>query len=202
MENAQKRDHCPRCQSPQARCLCDFTPKNLTSPLPLIILRHKDEKNHYLNTAKILELSLTNAKIFDGEIFSTDIFNDYPTIKNWVLIFPTEDSHSSTELKEKNPPSKIEGIIMIDGTWKKAKKIFYLNSFLQNLPKAKLAQSYPSQYELRKCGKENFLSTLEAYVYFFKEWNSEKENNENEGELLTRLKKMIQKQKGLYSLKE
>ena len=193
MEKTKKRESCPRCQSPITRCLCDFAPTNLTAPTPLIILRHKDEKNHYLNTAKILELSLKNIKVFDGEIFSPDLLNSFPEVKNWILLFPTEDAKTCTELKEKNIPITDCGILLIDGTWKKAKKIFYLNSFLQQLPRIKLSHHYPSQYELRKCGKENFLSTIEAYAYFLKELNNGEEQISDE--LIGRFKTMIDLQK-------
>lgn len=195
MNPETKREICLRCSSPVSRCVCTFTKTNLSASAPLLILRHKDEKKHYLNTAKILELSLTNAKIFDGEIFTKEIFNFFPEVTNWILLFPTEDAQTSKDLKEKNIDLKNQGILLIDGTWKKAKKIYYLNSFLHHLPKVKLAQIYPSQYELRKCGKENFLSTIEAYAYFLKEW----EENESQisDELLGRFKKMIEGQKNL-----
>ncbi len=193
MNEIKKRTYCPKCQCPTTRCICDYTMANLLSPLPLIILRHKNETNHYLNTAKILQLSFNNIVVFDGEIFNENIFENFPNVKNWILLFPTEDAISTTALIESNKDFKIAGIIILDGTWKKAKKIYYLNSFLHQLPKVKLAKTYSSQYELRKCGKENHLSTLEACVYLFEE--TKLADDKIKDELLLRLKSMIQRQK-------
>lgn len=199
MSDDLKRAKCPRCHSPLSRCICTFTPNNLTSPLPFIILRHHQEKNHYLNTAKILALSIENCHIFDGEVFNESIFNSFPNIKNWALLFPTENALTFSMQTTSKTPS-IEGLIIIDGSWKKAKKIFYLNPFLQTLPSLKLEKNYQSIYELRRCHRENFLSTLEAYAYFLTEQNAE--NKLLSDELIGRMAQMISKQKGLYSLKE
>lgn len=194
MDDQIKRAKCPNCLCPEVRCLCTFCKKDLTPPFPVIILRHKDEKNHYLNTAKILDLSLTDINVFDGEIFTETIYDNFKTIKNWVLLFPSDRSIPTIDFKKSSISRPIEGVIVIDGTWKKAKKIYYLNSFLHSLPSVKLSTQYTSQYELRRCGKENFLSTIEALAYFFNEYQEDVKSNDLKNELISRFNKMIQQQ--------
>ncbi|MBY0415032.1 MAG: DTW domain-containing protein [Bdellovibrionales bacterium] len=55
-------------------------------------------------------------------------------------------------------------LIVIDGTWRKAKKIFLSSKNLQPLPALSLAPTEESDYRIRKAPSENALSTLEASV--------------------------------------
>ncbi len=188
----QKRKKCDRCFAPLSRCLCQFTPSDLHSPVPVIILQHKDERDHYLNTAKILSLSCDNVFLFTGENFHWDEIIQSLNLAeiHWYLFFPHEKAITIEEFT-KTTKGLSTGLIILDGTWKKAKKIFYTNSFLQQIPIVKLTNFYPSTYELRVCHKENHLSTLEAFAYFLEEV-SEKKLGE---ELRARKKMMIERQK-------
>lgn len=51
---------------------------------------------------------------------------------------------------------------MIDGTWRKARKICYLNPWLQQLPTIALPDNFTSQYQIRKAEQPGQYSTLEA----------------------------------------
>lgn len=52
-------------------------------------------------------------------------------------------------------------ILLLDGTWKKAYKLWQLNPWLHALPKASIENAI-SHYKIRKAPKEQYLSTLEA----------------------------------------
>ncbi|MNP39850.1 DTW domain protein [compost metagenome] len=53
---------------------------------------------------------------------------------------------------------------MPDGTWRKARKLLYLNPLLGGLPRVTLAQAAASRYRLRKAPEAGALSTIEAVV--------------------------------------
>jgi DTW domain-containing protein YfiP len=57
------------------------------------------------------------------------------------------------------PPSHL---ILLDGTWKKAKKIFFSSTLLHSLPAFSLTPSKKSEYKIRSSQFEESLSTLEA----------------------------------------
>lgn len=68
------------------------------------------------------------------------------------------DCGTHAELAECN------ALIVIDGTWKKANKIFHTHSELHTLPRCDI-QHVKNQYKIRKSPSEQHLSTLEA-IYF------------------------------------
>lgn len=183
----KKRPQCPRCHSPLSRCLCAFCPQNLHLEFPIVIFQHPDEEHHYLNTVKILNLSLNNVQL---------IITDGPSEKdldpsfNWFLLFPGEKTESLSQVSKLIEEKKF-GLVILDGTWKKTKRFIFENIFLEKLPRLSLQKSYESIYELRKCDRQNFLSTLEAFSYLLIE-NQQTALGE---ELISRMKIMIQEQK-------
>ncbi len=182
-----KRPTCSRCLSPLSRCICSLCPENLTIDFPIIVFQHPDEEHHYLNTVKILKLSFKNIRVIVTEHpKESDLDNSI----HWHLLFPGENALSLQQARNINDPKPM-GLIILDGTWKKTKRFIFENSFLQTLPRLSLQHHYESIYELRKCDRKNFLSTLEAFSYLLIE-NQQTELGE---ELIDRMKRMIQEQK-------
>lgn len=55
--------------------------------------------------------------------------------------------------------------MIIDATWRKSRKMLYLNPLLQTLPRLSLEQMPASHYRIRKAHKPDQLSSLEACAY-------------------------------------
>jgi DTW domain-containing protein len=55
-------------------------------------------------------------------------------------------------------------LVVPDGTWRKARKLLYLNPLLAALPRVALPEGLTSRYRLRKAPMPGALSTLEAIV--------------------------------------
>ena len=53
-------------------------------------------------------------------------------------------------------------LVVLDGTWRKSRKMLHLNPLLQQLPRLALAQLPASRYRIRKARQLHQLSTLEA----------------------------------------
>lgn len=153
------RTYCPKCEKAIAACFCHKLDE-YSIDSQIIILRHPTEKGHPLGTAKIAELSLNKCKTITAEDFTqNDELNELLSKEKCYLVFPTD---SEQDLTNKTSSDKKKTFIFIDGTWKKAKKILYLNPKLSKLPTISIKPSTPSRYVLRKEPKENYLSTLEA----------------------------------------
>lgn len=56
-------------------------------------------------------------------------------------------------------------LIVIDGTWRKAKKIHLLNKWLKNIPSLTLTESKKTNYGIRKSNIEHGLSSIEAIAF-------------------------------------
>ena len=148
---------CKRCLRPENHCLCALIPM-LESHTRVLILQHPDEAKHALNTARFAALGLANAELWVGERFALDgVLNDarYQT----CLLFPGSQAQALIRCDHSTKPLQL---IVPDGTWRKARKLLYLNPELETLPKVTLEMIKPSRYRLRKAPMEESLSTLEA----------------------------------------
>ena len=155
------RPRCERCQRPLDHCLCALIP-SLDSRTRVVLLQHPSESSHALNTARLAALGLVNAELRVGEVFEDlgELLNR-PGYRP-VLLFPGEVAQVLTAYGDVDNTALL--LIVPDGTWRKARKLLYLNPLLDALPKVTLAQVTPSRYRLRKAPEPGALSTLEAVV--------------------------------------
>ncbi|MCF4978453.1 DTW domain-containing protein [Pseudomonas gessardii] len=154
------RPQCPRCLRPTTHCLCALIP-SLDSRTRVLLLQHPSEVNHALNTARLAALGLMNAQLVVGEVFE-----DLPTLLNPPgyqarLLFPAEEAQP---LQAYSPSDEPLLLVVPDGTWRKARKLLYLNPLLAALPRVTLAAGAVSRYRLRKAPGPGALSTVEAIV--------------------------------------
>jgi len=154
------RIHCERCLRPQSHCLCPSIP-SLESRTRVVLLQHPDEVRHALNTARLAALGLRNAELRVGEVFD-DLAQLIATPGYRVaLLFPGEEAQPLQAYGE-DADSRPWLLIVPDGTWRKARKLLYLNPLLEGLPRVTLAEVRPSRYRLRKAPEEGALATIEA----------------------------------------
>lgn len=84
-----------------------------------------------------------------------------------VLLFPTENALSMDELKAAE--FEVRNLIVLDGTWMKAKRMYSENPWLKLLPHLKLDLDVMSLYgEVRSQPQAGCLSTLESVIYTMK----------------------------------
>ena len=157
--------------------------------MDVIILQHPRESRHPLNTARILEIGISNCNVWTGEDFST-----HPQLqmvlqeRNCYLLFPGANARSSRDVLRKAVP---ETLIVLDGTWRKAKKIYYSNPQLQQLPCIELTDLPISDYRIRKAPGKGALSTVEATVTLLRQASH---NPEAHQQLLDTFSLMIDQQ--------
>ena len=155
------RPRCERCQRPLDHCLCPLIP-TLDSRTRVVLLQHPSETAHALNTARLAALGLVNAQLRIGEVFDDlDELLGTPGYRP-VLLFPGDQAQALTAYGEADDTPLL--LIVPDGTWRKARKMLYLNPLLAALPRVTLGQLAPSRYRLRKAPEPGAVSTLEAVV--------------------------------------
>ena len=154
------RPRCKTCARPLSHCLCHLIPR-LWPDTQVLVIQHPDEASHALNTARLLVAGLVNA-----HLLVTESLADHP---DWVrrlsdsgwrneLLFPGPDARELSVARDTRP----RRLILLDGTWRKARKLLYLNPILQSLPQVRLASGLSSRYRLRKAPRADALSTIEA----------------------------------------
>lgn len=156
--------YCSQCGKSIKACICKWI-QTLTPSVELIILQHSSETNRPLGTARILSLSLTNSYCFVGEDFThhTELNqligdSDY---QHFVL-YPGETSVNYQVVKNTLTKKNKVRVILLDGTWKKAYKIWQLSSNINELPQVHLPPDLEGNYRIRKAPNKNSLSTVEA----------------------------------------
>ncbi|WP_349974632.1 DTW domain-containing protein [Pseudomonas sp. WHRI 8519] len=155
------RPRCERCQRPLDHCLCPLIP-SLDSRTRVVLLQHPSETSHALNTARLAALGLVNAELRVGEVFED--LSDLLSAPGYrpVLLFPGEQAQVLAAYGDAEGRPLM--LIVPDGTWRKARKLLYLNPLLEALPRVTLAQVSPSRYRLRKAPEPGAVSTIEAVV--------------------------------------
>jgi DTW domain-containing protein len=153
------RPRCERCQRPLAHCLCPLIPQ-LDSRTRVVVLQHPSETAHALNTARLATLGLVNAELRVGEVFE-----DLPALLATpgyrpALLFPGDQAAILQAYASADALPLL--LIVPDGTWRKARKLLYLNPLLEALPRVTLGEVKPSRYRLRKAPEPGAVSTLEA----------------------------------------
>jgi len=162
-----KRARCNNCDRALVACFC-HTIKPLTNQLSVIILQHPSEVKHAKGTAKIAQLSLDTCQIMVGEDFSADpLFEKTINSKKSLLLYPNDTAMSPEELVQKISQDESTNlsdyqVIVLDGSWKKAYKIFCLNPILATLPCIGISANNESNYRIRKSSRSDSLSTVEA----------------------------------------
>lgn len=173
IEPPLKRIICNHCQRPARSCICAFI-RPLSNKVELLLLQHPEETRNAKNTAGLLHLSLQNSQLLIGEEFAEDklISALYADTKQPLLLYPELAEYQSLGLPPPAPPLALDQyscsqlrLVVLDGTWRKSRKLLYLNRPLQKLPLLSLTQTPESLYKIRKAHSENQLSTLEASCY-------------------------------------
>ncbi len=159
---------CESCLKPLKMCYCEALSSERAA-VDLLILQHTKETKHPLNTARIAKLGIDNCQILVGEDFSQNpIFHDLMEQKRPCLLFPSEQATSWHQLSsEQNQRPNL--IVVLDGTWRKARKMLYLNPVLQTLPAVTLSKAAESNYRIRKASEQAALSTIEATIALLRE---------------------------------
>lgn len=159
--------YCERCKKATKACICQWI-QQLDAKTELWILQHPSEVKRAIGTARILTLSLPNAKLWVGEDFSHhEEINQLlaePDRQAWV-VYPGEPALPISSLTGEGTEQATEPkrtLILLDGTWKKAYKIWQLSSNLQQLPTVALDNVEQGNYRIRKSPKSQGVSTVEA----------------------------------------
>lgn len=158
-----KRKLCNGCERPLKVCLCDVL-LSVSASVKVIVLQDKNEAKHALSTVPIIQKMLNTSNVYIGEEFNPrEIFHDDPDWKSKTcLIFPAENALAleSSRVTEQS----FKYVILLDGTWRKAKRLWFLNPWLAEIPAFKISQKIKGRYQIRKAPGDDAYSTLEALV--------------------------------------
>jgi DTW domain-containing protein YfiP len=167
---ASRRESCAACLRARSACICHFV-RPLSSRAELLILQHPLEVRNAKNSARLLHLCLGASRLIVGERFDPSELEAllHADGRTPLLLYP--DTPGDASLGIPAPPVLDAGVlarpealrlVVLDGTWRKSRKMLYINTPLQRLPRLALLQAPPSAYRIRRAHAAHQLSTLEA----------------------------------------
>ena len=154
-----RRALCARCQRPVRGCLCQWITPTVNH-VPLRVLQHPLEHGHAKGSLPLLRLSLTQCTVTTAEVFNAEQQAEWQQPGTWLLYPGTCTAADADTL---HPAfGSVRQLLMLDGTWRKTRKLLHLNPTLQQLPRFALPAPPPSRYGIRKAQQPEQRSTLEA----------------------------------------
>ncbi len=174
-----RREICKLCLRARSACICQWiTP--IAHQVEVLILQHPLELTCAKGSARLLHLCLPHSRLVPGELFPDDSLLNAPfalppgsvgvqpsrqllllypeTAQDQALGLPAAPALTPAMLQD---PSKLR-LVVLDGTWRKSRKMLCLNPALQRLPRLSLEDLPASSYRIRKAHRPDQLSTLEA----------------------------------------
>lgn len=125
-----------------------------------MILQDKHEARHPLSTAPLLQRSFPASHLLIGEFFSADEVLGDTALANTALLYPL--THKPALAAEHY--ADVRCLIVLDGTWRKVKKMLLNNPWLTDLPHLALQPQQPGRYAIHTSPRADGVSTLEATV--------------------------------------
>ncbi len=161
---------CPVCLRAQPACICRWiTP--VASAVDVLILQHPLEVANAKGSARLLHLSIAGSTMVTGEVFPEATLQAMLQGggRTAVLLYPDTPDDKSLGIPPPPalPPALLSQpaslrLVVLDGTWRKSRKMLYLNPLLQALPRLPLSDLPASHYTIRKAHAPDQMSTLEA----------------------------------------
>ncbi|WP_227367555.1 tRNA-uridine aminocarboxypropyltransferase [Halomonas sp. M20] len=161
---------CETCRLPVLNCLCPYQVKG-QSEARFWLLTHSLEHNKPTNTGRLI-----------GDILdTTEVFTWYRTAPDTVLlerladpsfapfvIFPDDQPDYAERVvgievvSDVKQEGRIPVFIILDGTWRQARRIFRKSPYLARLPVLPLRTDRHTRYHLRKAASAAHLCTAEV----------------------------------------
>jgi DTW domain-containing protein YfiP len=164
-EPGPKRARCATCLRAQSACICRWITR-VEPRAALLVLQHPLEVANAKNSARLLHLSVAGSRLAAGERLDPAELDAllHADGRMPVLLYPDTPGDPGLPAAPAFAPMAAERVrlVLLDATWRKSRKMLYLNPALQRLPRLALRDVAPSNYRIRKAHAPHQLSSLEA----------------------------------------
>ncbi|MEQ4537536.1 tRNA-uridine aminocarboxypropyltransferase [Billgrantia desiderata] len=175
-------ERCPGCNLPVLNCLCPYR------------VSAGSEARVWLLTHPLEHLKPTNTGRLIGDVLpDTEVFTWYRTAPNERLltllddprfapfvIFPDDQPDYADRVVDMGAVGEVKAggktpvFILLDGTWRQARRIFRKSPYLDRLPVLPLATTRLTRYRLRKPASQAHLCTAEVAAELLRQSGDER----------------------------
>ena len=163
-------ERCPGCNLPVLNCLCPYR-ASAESKARVWLITHPLEHLKPTNTGRLIRDVLTDTEVFTWYRTAPDerllALLDDPHFAPFV-IFPDDQPDYADRVvgmdavEAAKHQGKVPVFILLDGTWRQARRIFRKSPYLDRLPVLPLATTRLTRYRLRKPASQSHLCTAEV----------------------------------------
>lgn len=191
-------NRCPGCLMALERCICNLRPENVSCRAQIWLLMHPEEIYKPTNTGRLLADCLPDTQVFywyrtepnvqllallkDDQYQPFIIFpDDMEDYAHRVVQFDQvmalqaeyydscDKAGKADQDNQRINRNKIPVFIILDGTWRQARRMFRKSPYLADLPVLPLKTDRLTRYALRKPASEQHLCTVEVGIELLKQ---------------------------------
>lgn len=159
-------ERCERCQLKTSHCICHYRPSG-ASQVDMVLIMHRDELFKPTNSGRLI------ADCFPAQThaYCWSRLEPDPQLlallqdpgRQCAIVFPAGDESDRERLTEIAPNGrKRVTLILLDGTWKQARRMFNLSPWLKELPCLAIDPTERARYVTRNAAFDHYLSTAES----------------------------------------
>lgn len=165
------------CGLVKGHCICDYDIE-IKSQIEFWLLTHENELTRTNNTGRLIERAIDTTKVFVwSRTEEPKELIDLMEIYDVYLVFSDDREKEKARVVEYKPTDKKTAFLILDGTWKEARKILRKSPYLQKLPIVTLHSEKSTSYDLRRNKDDGHLCTVEVAIELL---NMVGEKNESE----------------------
>lgn len=173
---------CARCEKPLDLCICAAVAP-VENRVAVVILRHPQEQDRVLGTARLAVLQLSNATVRTGLSWPNlaKVTGRDSDPRRWGILYlgtaktaeplpprvlTVVDKSGAPAPHQDDALAALEGLILLDGNWQQAKALWWRNAWMLKCQRLVLQPPRPSYYgALRREPRRDSVSTIEAAAY-------------------------------------
>lgn len=173
---------CAGCGKPAPLCVCSALHPH-SNRIVVLVLRHPQEQDKILGTARLLTRQLENSLLKTGLSWASlsQALGRPAEAKKWGVLYlgsaktaqplprrilTAMTAKGAVAVDQDERLQSLEGLILLDGTWQQAKALWWRNAWLLKCQRLVLQPPRRSLYgKLRREPRAESVATLEAAAY-------------------------------------
>ncbi|MBV1787744.1 DTW domain-containing protein [Marinobacterium sp. D7] len=168
-------ERCEACRLPTESCICEHRAE-VAAQCQFWLLMHHNEFYKPTNTGRLIADSLAGTRIFEWSRTEPpqallDALND-PRYAP-CIVFPAGDDYRDRMIDAPVDDTRIPVFIILDGTWRQARRMFRHSRYLQHLPVIEPKTQRLSRYSLRRSTVDHHLCTAEVAIALLEQFNEQ-----------------------------
>lgn len=161
---------CERCLLSQRVCICSYK-LSYAAKASFFLLMHHKEGFKPTNTGRLIEDCIKGTERYkwsrtEPDAALVDRLNS-PEVDPYI-VFPQGEGYEHRMVEFEAKPGKEPVFIILDGTWRQARRMFRHSRYLDHIPVIEPKIESVSKYKLRKAAVEGQLCTAEVAAEMLK----------------------------------